>query len=82
LLSGNPVFKAKTLIQKAWSAVEPFTELTAPEKEYLQRIEEGILRPEILFPDNPGDSAKFAVHPAILWKVANVRAHLKDREKL
>lgn len=81
LLAGNPALKARTLIQKAWSVVKPFMELTASEKEYLQRINEGVLRPEILFPGNPKDSAKFAVHPAILWKVANVRAHLKDGKK-
>jgi predicted nucleotidyltransferase component of viral defense system len=77
LLSGNPSIKADELIQQAWSVVRPLLELTAPEKEYLQNIDNGVLRPEILFPGAPDESKKFAVHPAVLWKVANVRSHLK-----
>jgi len=80
LLAGNPSLKANELIQKAWSVVRPFLKLTTPEKEYLQEINKGVLRPEILFPSSPEESKKFAVHPAVLWKVANVRSHLQDRK--
>lgn len=79
LLAGNPSLNANKLIQKAWSVVRPFLELTTQEKEYLQEINKGVLRPEILFPGSPEESKNFAVHPAILWKVANVRSHLEDR---
>ena len=80
LLAGNPSLKANELIQNAWSVVRPFLELTTPEKEYLQEINKGVLRPEILFPGSPEESKKFAVHPAVLWKVANIRSHLEDRK--
>jgi hypothetical protein len=80
LIAGNPPLKAKELVHKAWAVVGPFLELTPHEKEYLQKIQEGVLQPEILFPDALEESAKFADHPAILWKITNVRSHLKARK--
>ncbi|MBN1223093.1 MAG: nucleotidyl transferase AbiEii/AbiGii toxin family protein [Candidatus Aminicenantes bacterium] len=81
LLIGNPSLNANELVQKAWAVVGPFTELTRAEKEYLDKIHEGVLNPEIIFPNAPEKSAKFAVHPAILWKVSNVRSYLRDEKK-
>lgn len=80
LLAGNPSLNANGLIQRAWSIIIPFLELTGSEKEYLHEINKGVLRPEILFPSSPEESKKFAAHPAILWKVTNVRSHLKNRK--
>jgi len=81
LLIGNPSLNAKELVQKAWAIVGSFMDLTKPEKEYLDKIQEGVLDLEIIFPGAPEESAKFAVHPAILWKIANVRSHLKDKKR-
>ena len=36
----------------------------------------GELYPELLFSDDPGESKRVTLHPAILWKLLNVRAHL------
>jgi len=80
LIAGDPPLEAKELVQKAWAVVGPFLELTPHEKEYLQKIQEGVLQPEILFPDALEEAAKFAVHPAIMWKITNVRSHLKARK--
>ena len=80
LISGNPQLKTNELDQKAWAVVGPFLEFTTHEKEYLQKIQAGVLQPELLFPDDHKESAKFAKHPAILWKIANVRSHLKARK--
>jgi hypothetical protein len=80
LIAGSPSLNAKKLVHKAWAVVGPFLELTPHENEYLQKIQEGVLQPEILFPDALEESAKFAVHPAILWKITNVRSHLKARK--
>ena len=44
------------------------------EEAYLAAILEGELRPELLFPGNTPEAARFAGHPAIQWKVTNVRA--------
>jgi predicted nucleotidyltransferase component of viral defense system len=80
LISGNPQLKANELVQKAWAVVGSFLELTPHEKEYLQKIQEGVLQPELLFPGAHKESEKFSSHPAILWKIANVRSHLKARK--
>jgi len=51
----------------------------SPSLEYLAAIHQGELRPELLFPTDAGEAARIAAHPAILWKVQNVRAHLAQR---
>ena len=59
----------------------PFLKLKTYEKEYLDSIEKGEIRPEKLFPNDPTEAQIFAAHPAILWKVANVRTHLKNKTR-
>lgn len=63
----------ETLISCAWQVVEPFTKLGAQEQEYVDQINNGVARPELLFRNDPVLSARIAGHPAILWKVNNVR---------
>jgi hypothetical protein len=69
------------LVKRAWAVVGKFLKLRPNEEAYLASIERGELRPELLFADDPEAAQRIAEHPAILWKVANVRAHLARREK-
>jgi hypothetical protein len=39
-------------------------------------IQHGELYPELLFMNNPEEGKRVALHPAILWKLVNVRNHL------
>jgi hypothetical protein len=39
-------------------------------------IQQGALYPELLFSDDPEESKRVTLHPAILWKLLNVRANL------
>lgn len=64
-----------SLVEEAWRVVEPLLRLTADERTYTEEIAAGRVRTELLFPDEPERSALFARHPAIQWKVMNVRAH-------
>ncbi|MCX5769622.1 MAG: nucleotidyl transferase AbiEii/AbiGii toxin family protein, partial [Candidatus Hydrogenedentes bacterium] len=66
------------LIERAWRVVAPSVELTPNEQEYIKLINDGIIRPELLFPDQHAFAQRIAGHPAILWKVANV---LQERKK-
>lgn len=66
---------AKYLVERAWAVVGPLLTLEANEKAYLAAVHAGVLRAELLFPDEPAEAARIASHPAILWKVENVRAH-------
>lgn len=64
---------ASALVDEAWTAVAHLLQLDASETAYLAAIEVGELRPGLLFPDDPALAARLAEHPALLWKVANVR---------
>ena len=67
---------AATLVEEAWTAIAPLLQVDADETAYLAAIEAGDLRPELLFADDPALAARLAEHPALQWKVANVRRHL------
>jgi predicted nucleotidyltransferase component of viral defense system len=74
LATAEPPAAAK-LVDRAWDVVAPFVELNAAESEYVALVGQGELRPKILF-SNDADSAKIIeTHPAICWKIENVRKH-------
>ncbi len=71
--------RADDLVKQAWAVLSEFMTLRPNEAAYIASIERGELRPELLFPDDPETAQRIAEHPAILWKVTNVRAHLARR---
>jgi hypothetical protein len=48
---------------------------------YMAGVERGELLPELLFPDDSQEAGRVAMHPALLWKMVNVRTHLARQEK-
>jgi hypothetical protein len=46
------------------------------EREYTVAIQRGELRTDLLFPDDPEAGKRLGEHPAIQWKLLNVRGHL------
>jgi hypothetical protein len=68
---------ARELIERAWTRVAEFLRLTPREEEYITGINKGEMLSELLFPADPDEATRFAGHPAILWKLSNVRSHLK-----
>ena len=62
------------LVERAWSVVEPLLNVTADEAEFLAGIECGDYLPHLL-----GDPhvVELEEHPAIQWKLHNVREHLR-----
>lgn len=73
--------RADDLVKQAWAVLSEFMTLRANEAAYIASIERGELRPELLFPDDREAAQRIAEHPAILWKLTNVRAHLARRAK-
>ncbi|MGA9752486.1 MAG: nucleotidyl transferase AbiEii/AbiGii toxin family protein [Acidobacteriota bacterium] len=65
------------LIEAAWGFAARFVTLAANEEAYLAAIGRGELALEHLFPSAPPEAARLAHHPALLWKITNVREHLK-----
>lgn len=69
------------LVKQAWAVVKRFMNLKANETAYFVSIERGELRPELLFGDDREAAQRIAMHPAVLWKVSNVRAYLARNDK-
>jgi len=64
---------ARVLAAHAWEAIAGLLTLRENERDYFAAIEQGELRLERLFPDQPSEVARLAGHPALQWKLANVR---------
>ena len=67
--------KSEELAEKSWSRVESLMALQSNEKEYVDAIQHGELRLDLLFRNNEKEIALLGKHPAILWKLDNVRRH-------
>jgi hypothetical protein len=65
--------EAPRLVERAWAVVEPLLDLTPAEAEFVAAIGRGDFLADLL-----GDAAaaELAGHPAIEWKLHNVREHL------
>ena len=64
---------ARELAERAWEMIAPLLTLSQNELDYFAAVDRGELRLELLFPDEPDEVARLARHPALQWKVANVR---------
>lgn len=79
LMTKSPL-QPKNLMEGSWAALSHLMKLEEREAEYIDALESGALHPEFLFPDNPEEAERVAAHPAILWKLVNVRNHMKKRK--
>lgn len=68
--------RIEELINSAWAMVMPFLVLTSHEDEYYTAISQGEVRMELLFPMDEAEASRISRHPAILWKIHNVREYL------
>ncbi len=75
MLSSNADVSATDIVERAWQRVEPFVSLVAIENEYCSAVQQGNLKLDLLFPDDAAETARLSRHPAILWKIENVRAY-------
>jgi len=68
---------AHTLVTSAWDVVEPFVNLNEHEARFIAAVDEGRLEVGTLFPENSTLVNLINTHPAIRWKMQNVRTHRK-----
>jgi hypothetical protein len=81
LAFAEPV-RPSDLFDKVWSVMQQFLPLEPHEEEYVAGIMRGELLPHLLFSPGSKDAKTIGEHPAILWKLQNVRNHLaKQSEK-
>ena len=76
MLIKNEAIDLWTLIARAWDAVSNFIQVDRNEAEYIASIERGEIRMDLLFPEKAEKAAFVARHPAIQWKIKNVRERL------
>lgn len=76
MLQGSERPVTSELREQAWSVVEPLVSLDGTEREYVDRVHAGELLPALLFPDDGVLANRLLRHPALLWKIENVRRHL------
>lgn len=70
------------LIARVWASVGGLLLLESHEEDFTAAIQRGELRPDLLFPVNPEEAGRIAVHPAILWKIENVRNYMATQRKI
>lgn len=74
---------ATELRVRAWDVIAPLASPTPSEREFTERLQEGQLLPEVLFPDDARMAERVRLHPALQWKAENARAHraVGDQER-
>lgn len=70
---------ANELKEQAWSVLKPLVTLDDTEREFIDRVHAGELSPELLFPDEEEMANRLRRHPALLWKIENVKRHLSKQ---
>jgi predicted nucleotidyltransferase component of viral defense system len=78
LMTRGPI-DLTSLLSSAWKNIESLLNPDDIEKEYLSSLDLGDLQPALLFPDDPSLAKLVQEHPAIQWKLRNVREFLGKR---
>lgn len=65
----------EALIARAQQVLEPMLKLEQHEIEYVDRLQRGEYRPELVLPFDLGLAESLRHHPALLWKAQNAKAH-------
>ena len=75
-LRAGVAMDAAATISQAQALISPLLTLTESERQYVDYIAAGEIRPDLLFPSDPEICARLTAHPAVQWKLKNVRDHL------
>jgi hypothetical protein len=81
MLAGDAELDSSSLVAIAWSKVGKLLALGPSEERYLEDLQEGKLSTELIFQGDLEAARRIAGHPAIQWKVENVRSHIAQGVK-
>ena len=81
MLAGDVELDSSSLVGNAWSRVGKLLALGPSEERFLANLQEGKLSTELLFQGDLEEARRIAGHPAIQWKVENVRGHIARSAK-
>lgn len=71
----------EALMRQAWEVMDGLLSLTDIEREFVDRLQAGELRPELLFPDRADIAGRVGAHPVLLWKAENAAMHALRRQR-
>ena len=77
MLNTGDVALVDKSIQQAYEIIKALLVLSDEEQRYANAVAEGELRLEYLFPNNTKEAARLVKHPALLWKIHNVKVARK-----
>ncbi len=75
MLGGQVKVDRDELTDQAWNAVAPLFDLDDSEREFVDRLQVGDLRLEILVPEDTEMRGRLEKWPPLQWKVLNARKH-------
>lgn len=81
MLSSASIIRPDELAEKAWSKAASLISLQSHEAEYINAIHRGDLHLDLIFPNDAAEAARLSGHPAILWKLENVRSYLLRKKQ-
>ena len=77
LLVGDTSPGVVDLVDRCWAAVAPLLTLTRGEQAYLDAFNLGEVNAELLFAEDVESAALLASHPAVQWRLKNIREYLE-----
>lgn len=78
MLMGSPSLQSIDLVKRSWNMISSIMELDADEQEYIAAIQRGELDLGLLYNDDSKEKQRLGAHPALMWKMVNVRKHLSQ----
>jgi len=76
MLSHADLQTVEATIQQAFDLIRSLLPLTPHEKEFIKEVTKGHLRLDILFTEDEEVATRLSKHPALVWKIKNVRKTL------
>jgi predicted nucleotidyltransferase component of viral defense system len=64
---------AQALRNECWEVVEPLVRLTDTEREFVDALQVGEIRSELVYPRDPESAGRIDQHPGLRWKAQNAK---------
>lgn len=79
MLAVGDAVRAVDLVERTWEAIRHLVALDEEEHEFVDRLQVGELRPDLIFPEDTLLAGRVSRFPPLLWKVQNARKHGASR---
>ena len=77
MLVGSASASTTDLVDRSWEVLAPLLALSEGESAYLDAFNRGELRVDMLFGGDVESAALLSSHPAIQWRIKNIREYLE-----